>query len=434
MSHYKPYPAYRESGVEWIGRVPAHWETLRIKRAAQLRNERRNDSPKGWTYVGLEDVESESGKYEPTVGTSRQSEDSMVGVFRAGDVLYGKLRPYLRKAIVAEQDGVCSTEFLVLSEGRGKSPWVHRWLLTQEVTQQIEAGCDGAKMPRADWEHVGSIPMPLPPASEQTAIAAALDRETARIDALIAKKTRFIELLKEKRQALITHAVTKGLDPNVKMKASGVEWIGEVPEGWSLTRLKFVSPSLTVGIVVNPSEYIASEGLPFIYGGDISEGDIDFDKCRRISEKHSLANSKTQLNAGDLVMVRVGYPGVTAVVPPECEGGNCASVMLIRKGCFVSEWLCFILNSRCVRYQIEVVQYGAAQEQFNIGHAVNFVIPVPPPGQQRLLASHLRGMDDRFKRLVESTEHSVALLKERRSALITAAVTGQIDLREESWT
>lgn len=87
-----------------------------------------------------------------------------------------------------------------------------------------------------------------------------------------------------------------------------------------------------------------------------------------------------------------------------------------------------------MRYQIEVVQYGAAQEQFNIGHAVNFVIPVPPPGQQRLLASHLRGMDDRFKRLVESTEHSVALLKERRSALITAAVTGQIDLREESWT
>ena len=228
----KRYPKYKDSGVEWLGKVPEHWETLRIKRAVGLRNERRNDSPVGWPYIGLEDVEPESGKYAPTENATRQSDESMVGVFRTGDVLYGKLRPYLRKAIVADQDGVCSTEFLVLSEGRATASWVHRWLLTPEVTQQIEAGCDGAKMPRADWEHVGSIPMPLPPSAEQIAISSALGRETARIDALIEKKTRFVELLKEKRQALITHAVTKGLDPNVRMKDSGVEWIGEVPENW----------------------------------------------------------------------------------------------------------------------------------------------------------------------------------------------------------
>ena len=208
-----PNVKMKDSGVAWIGEVPEHWEVAPMKRAASLRNERRNDSPDGWTYIGLEDVEPESGKYAPTEGASRQTEDSMVGVHRAGDVLYGKLRPYLRKAIVADQDGLCSTEFLVLSPRRSTAPWLHRWLLTPEVTQQIEAGCDGAKMPRADWEHVGSIPIPLPPFAEQTAIATVIDRETTRIDALIAKKTRFIELLKEKRQALITHAVTKGLIP-----------------------------------------------------------------------------------------------------------------------------------------------------------------------------------------------------------------------------
>lgn len=207
-----PKVKMKDSGVEWIGEVPEGWETLRIKRAMQLRNERRNDAPEGWTYIGLEDVESDSGKYAPTAGASRQSEGSMVSVFKAGDVLYGKLRPYLRKAIVAERDGVCSTEFLVLSEGRSKAPWVHRWLLTEEVTQQIEAGCDGAKMPRADWEHVGSIQMPLPPPAEQTAIAAALDRETARIDSLIAKTQRSIALLKERGSALITAAVTGQID------------------------------------------------------------------------------------------------------------------------------------------------------------------------------------------------------------------------------
>lgn len=118
MSPYKPYPAYKDSGVEWIGQVPEGWEIARIKRVAALRTERRNDSLEGVTYVGLEDVEPETGRYAPTAGNARQSEDSTVGVFKNGDVLYGKLRPYLRKTIVANQDGVCSTEFLVLKTER----------------------------------------------------------------------------------------------------------------------------------------------------------------------------------------------------------------------------------------------------------------------------------------------------------------------------
>lgn len=113
-------------------------------------------------------------------------------------------------------------------------------------------------------------------------------------------------------------------------KPSGVEWLGEVPEHWELKRLKHLSPSLTVGIVVNPSEYVSDEGLPFIYGGDIREGEIDWENSRRIAPVLSEKQSKTRLRMGDLLMVRVGAPGITAVVPVECEGGNCASVMLRR--------------------------------------------------------------------------------------------------------
>jgi type I restriction enzyme S subunit len=272
--------------------------------------------------------------------------------------------------------------------------------------------------------------VPHPPIEEAKKIASLLDRETARIDALISKKTRFIELLREKRQALITHAVTKGLDPSVKMKDSGVEWLGEVPEHWKLMPLKYVTPSLTVGIVVNPSDYVAEEGLPFLYGGDISDGEIFSETARRISVEDSARNAKTKLMAGDLVTVRVGAPGVTAVVPPECEGGNCASVMLIRRGHFESDWLCYLMNSRVVRYQVEVVQYGAAQEQFNISHAVDFLIPVPSREEQAEIASSLNHERQRVDVLLRKTERSIELLKERRSALITAAVTGKIDLRE----
>ena len=207
-----PNAKMKESGVEWIGEVPEGWETLSIKRAATLRNDRRNDAPDGWTYIGLEDIEPGSGKYAPTEVESRQSKDSMVAIFRSSDILYGKLRPYLRKSIIADRDGMCSTEFLVLEAGRVMPSWLHRWLLTPDVTQQIEAGCDGAKMPRTDWDHVGSITMPLPPPAEQSAIANFIDHETASIDTLIAKTKLSIDILKERRSAFITAAVTGKID------------------------------------------------------------------------------------------------------------------------------------------------------------------------------------------------------------------------------
>lgn len=146
MSHYKAYPKCKDSGVEWIGEVPEGWDVARIKRFTSLRNERCTDAPEGWRYIGLEDVESGSGKYRPTEGNSRQNDDSTVGVFKSGDVLYGKLRPYLMKAIVSESNGVCSTEFLVMQPTSIIAPWLHQWLLTTEVTQQIEAGCEGCHL------------------------------------------------------------------------------------------------------------------------------------------------------------------------------------------------------------------------------------------------------------------------------------------------
>lgn len=208
-----------------------------------------------------------------------------------------------------------------------------------------------------------------------------------------------------------------------KYKNSGVEWLGEVPVHWSIFALKRVSPQQTVGIVVNPSEYVAEDGLPFIYGGDISEGRIDHMASRRISPEDSQRNEKTRLQAGDLLTVRVGAPGITAVVPPECEGGNCASVMLVRRGEFNSDWLCFVMNSRVVRYQVEIVQYGAAQEQFNINHAVDFLIPTPLRREQDAIAAFLNHETAKIDALVAEQEKLIALLQEKRQAVISHAVT-----------
>ncbi|HCN7420277.1 TPA: restriction endonuclease subunit S [Escherichia coli] len=207
-----PNVKMKDSGVEWIGQVPEHWKVARVKRLVSLRNERRNDVSTDTIYIGLEDVEAGSGQYKPTNGSSRQSEDSTVGIFYEGDILYGKLRPYLRKAIISEMAGCCSTEFLVLRAEKTEPRWLQEWLLTPDVTHQIESGCEGAKMPRADWGHIGSIEVVYPDQPEQAQILTTLDRETARIDALISKVEQSITLLKERRSAFITAAVTGQID------------------------------------------------------------------------------------------------------------------------------------------------------------------------------------------------------------------------------
>ncbi|WP_313238910.1 restriction endonuclease subunit S [Stutzerimonas kunmingensis] len=425
MSHYKPYPAYKDSGVEWLGRVPEHWSIVPLKwcfecldgKRVPLNSEQRADIKGEVPYWGSGGVVDHIEKFI--------FDEPLVLLGEDGAPFFDRDRPV---AYAIKGKSWINNHIHVL---RPLTDYPITWFVHALNCVEYRHYIDGSTRDKLTQDDMKSISLAIPESSDEARKAVAhLDRETARIDALIEKKTRFIELLLEKRQALITHAVTKGLDPKARMKDSGVEWLGEVPEHWKLVPLKYVTPSLTVGIVVNPSDYVADEGLPFLYGGDIGEGVIFAETARRISPEHSQRNAKTRLNAGDLVTVRVGAPGVTAVVPPECEGGNCASVMLIRRGAFNSDWLCYTMNSRVVRYQVEVVQYGAAQEQFNISHAVDFLIPVPPLEEQAAIASALNQEGRRVDALLSKTERSIALLKERRSALITAAVTGQIDLRE----
>ncbi len=424
MSHYKPYPAYRDSGVEWIGQVPEHWSVSRIKRHAVLRTERRNDFPANQPYIGLEDVEAGSGLYKPTNGNSRQSSDSTVGIFYKGDVLYGKLRPYLRKAIVTEREGACSTEFLVMRTQKMLPWWLHQWLLTPDVTQQIEAGCDGAKMPRADWEHVGSIKIVAPDKREQDQILSFLNRETVRIDALIQKKTRFIELLKEKRQTLITHAVTKGLAPNVKMKDSGVKWIGQVPEHWEVKPFfALVSElnrkntglietnilSLSFGRIIKKPENRNMGLIPESYETYqiVESGEIVF----RFTD---LQNDKRSLRSAEVTQRGIITSAYMAVKPHGLE----------------STYLAWLMRS----YDLCKVFYamgGGLRQSLKFEDVKRLPVLVPSPEEQRNITNAINEETARIDSLIEKTEQSITLLKERHSAFITAAVTGQIDLRGE---
>ncbi|MFP7011326.1 restriction endonuclease subunit S [Enterobacter chuandaensis] len=431
MSQYRTYPAYKDSGIEWIGQVPEHWKVARVKRLASLRNERRNDVSTDTIYIGLEDVEAGSGQYKPTNGSSRQSEDSTVGIFYEGDVLYGKLRPYLRKAIISEMAGCCSTEFLVLRAEKTEPRWLQEWLLTPDVTHQIESGCEGAKMPRADWGHIGSIEVVYPDQPEQAQILTTLDRETARIDALVEKKTRFIELLKEKRQALITHAVTKGLDPNVKMKDSGVEWIGQVPEHWEVKPFKYIlSAPMSYG--ANESAESDDPNHPrYIRITDLTEnGTLREDTFKTLPWDKAYSYL---LSDGDILLARSGATVGKSFLYRETNGAACFAGYLIKASCdeekALPKYIYAYLQSHSYWEYISGSNIQSTIQNVSAEKYSSMVLPVPQREEQATIAATLDRETARIDALIGKAEQSITLLKERRSAFITAAVTGQIDLR-----
>ena len=419
-----PNVKMKDSGVEWIGQVPEHWKVARVKRLASLRNERRNDVSTDTIYIGLEDVEAGSGQYKPTNGSSRQSEDSTVGIFYEGDVLYGKLRPYLRKAIISEMAGCCSTEFLVLRAEKTEPRWLQEWLLTPDVTHQIESGCEGAKMPRADWGHIGSIEVVYPDQPEQAKILTTLDRETARIDALVEKKTRFIELLKEKRQALITHAVTKGLDPNVKMKDSGVEWIGQVPEHWE------VVPSTWLFVESKERAHEDDQHLSATQKyGVISLADYERLEGRQVTHAVKNLEQRKHVELDDFVISMRSFQG--GIERVKALGCVRSSYVVIQAGDGADKnYFAYLFKSGSYIQGLQATSSFIRDGQdLNYGNFRQVRLPKPGSDEQMQIAKFLDQETARIDALTRTTEQSITLLKERRAAFITAAVTGQIDLR-----
>jgi type I restriction enzyme S subunit len=212
--------------------------------------------------------------------------------------------------------------------------------------------------------------------------------------------------------------VSTSVKPGYKLTEVGV-----IPEDWEVKRLKEISPAQSVGLVINPSWYFEDTGtVPMLVGSNIRENSIAWDSARRISDASNLRLPASRLAAGDLVTVRVGEPGVTAVIPPQLDGCNCASVMIVRQdSSFNSHWLCSVMNSRMGRSQVEHVQYGTAQKQFNISDAIDFRYPVPPLSEQEAIAEALSDADA----LIESLEQLIAKKRHLKQGAMQELLTGK---------
>lgn len=447
---FKAYRAYKDSGVEWLGGIPAHWAAKRARHlvtrieqgwSPQCENRQAGDDEWGVLKAGCVNrgvfVESEHKALPGTIDPSPELEvhegDLLMSRASGSHDLVGSvaLVPRCRPRLL-----LCDKLFrLHVGTDGGHRQFLAYAMNSPGARWQIEvalSGGSGLASNIAQGDVKGLI-LPEPPREEQRAIAGFLDRETARIDALVAKKERLIELLQEERAALITRAVTKGLDPEVPIKDSEVAWLGAIPAHWVVKRLWYLTPSarrIMYGIVL-PGPNVPN-GIPIVKGGDVSPDHLRLDRLNRTTAEIEAAYVRSRLRAGDLVFAIRGSIGEVAIVPDELEGAN-----LTQDAARISytaethgPWLLHALRSAPVFAQLEAGALGATIRGINIRDLKRASIAVPPLAEQRAIAEFLVRETARIDALIAKIREAIERLQELRTALISAAVTGKIDVRE----
>ena len=446
MSHYTPYPAYKNSGVEWLGRVPEGWIVKRLRYSAELNPSvprallREPDAEV--SFVPMECV-GEDGSIE--LDRTRAVVDVKDGYsfFENGDVVFAKVTPCFENGKHAVMRnlvggvGFGTTELTVLRATMQTDVGFVSYIVQSERFRQLGAGAmtGAGGLKRVPDEFTRNFVSGWPTKDEQLAIAAHLDRETVRLDGLVAKKTRFIELLREKRQALITHAVTKGLDPTVKMKDSNVEWLGQVPEHWDVTVLKYIVATIEQGWSPECEARPADENeWGVLKVGCVNSGVFN-DQQNKALPPDLKPEPSLALRAGDVLVSRANtrdLVGSCAVLERDFPFLMiCDKLYRLRVNARVIPNFLGLMIRVYGRRDIEVEANGASSSMVNIAQSVimNLRVNVPPVAEQAEIVAQIVHATIRLDALIEKTERSIALIKERRAALITAAVTGQIDLR-----
>ncbi|MEW6141489.1 MAG: hypothetical protein AB1733_24975 [Thermodesulfobacteriota bacterium] len=433
ITSLKPYPAYKDSGVPWLGKVPEHWTVRRLKSVVAHINELTNAKHPDDLYIAMEHVESWTGRLRAPSGDIQFN--SQVKRFRAGDVLFGKLRPYLAKVIRPHQHGVCVGEFFVLRSTHVViSPYLEAALRSAPVIHYVDSSTFGAKMPRADWTFVGNMFFPLPPLPEQTAIVRFLDYMDRRVRRYIRAKQKLIKLLEENRQALIHRAVTGQIDvrtgqPYPAYKDSGIEWLGKVPAHWEVVPIKRAFSSMDYGISESGSN---SGTIRLLTMGHVRDGQVMIPDTGGVET----VDSSLLLSRGDLLFNRTNSAVLVGKVA--LFSGNVSPVTfssyLVRMRPTKEnepEFLNLVLNdaSTLSRARREAIP-SLHQSNLNPTRYGRLPVVLPPKLEQKAILQQLREQTNRIKAAISSARREIDLLREYRERLIADVVTGKVDVRE----
>ena len=445
MSAYVGYPEYRDSGVEWLGEVPCDWSPIPIKYMALTRESLFLDGD----WIESKDIAGTEIRYITTgnvaegfyreQGAGFISEEKFVElgcteVWR-GDVLISRLNPPIGRACVVPELGsriVTSVDNVIF---RPDSYIKRRYLVylfsSAEYFHHTSNLARGATMQRISRGLLGNIRVELPTTVEQSRIANFLDHETAKIDTLIEKQQQLIKLLKEKRQAMISHAVTKGLNPDAPMKGSGVEWLGEVPEGWVVCKIKNVAniesghtPSRQI------EKYWENCHIPWVSLNDsrwLKSNDYIEETKYKISDL-GMANSSARLLPERCVLfTRDASIGLSAITTKPMAVSQHIIAWIVDSEKIVPEFLLFVFYA--MEEELDKATFGATIKTIGMDDVRSLVAAFPSVPEQEGIVEHVFRELSHLDRHAESAQLAISLLKERRTALISAAVTGKIDVR-----
>lgn len=443
-----PYPKYKDSGVDWLGDVPEHWEVKQFRHVAETNPSKSETAALHRdalvSFLPMEAI-GEDGSLDLSQTRPIADVENGYTYFRDGDVTLAKITPCFENGKGAVMHGLTNgigfgtTELIVVRPRCGEimDAYIHMIFASDQFRHLGEShmyGAGGQK--RVPEGFVRNFVTAFPPVSEQCAIARFLADETAKIDALIAEQQQLIDLLKEKRQAVISHAVTKGLNPGAPMKPSGIEWLGDVPAHWSILPIKRDVKSLTSGSR-GWAEHYAEDGELFIRIGNLTRDGIglDLSDTQRVAVPTSAEGARTRTHAGDLLFSITAYLGSVAVVPKDLEPAYVSQhVALLRlRGQYVlPKWVAFCAKSAVGETYFNMQAYGGTKIQLSLDDVAEMPILVPSFDEQRAIIDFVVCESAKLDSLIFEAAHAVGILRERRAALISAAVTGKIDVRNHA--
>lgn len=437
MAKYQKYAEYKDSGINWMGAIPKEWSISRLKYIFTIR--KRIAGTLGFdvlsiTQRGIKVKDTESGDGQLSMDYSKYQ------LVYEGDFAMNHMDLLTGYVDISKFEGVTSPDYRVftIDDLKKFNSQYYLYLLQMGYKQKLFFHLGQGSSHLGRWrlptEAFNEVEYPIPSLNEQSQIANFLDNETAQIDTLIAKQEKLIELLKEKRQAVISHAVTKGLNPNVPMKDSGVEWLGKVPEHWTVTKVGF--HTLKIGSGKTPkggAEIYQDEGVLFIRSQNVYNDGlrVDSSESTYISEAIHDDMSTSKVYPGDILLnITGGSIGRSCLVPDEFPEANVNQhVCIIRVSKYLQEFLALVIQSDLIQAQIQSIQTGGNREGLNFEQISKFYFALPPTEEQKQLVKHLENKVLEFSKLEVKAHNAIQLMQERRTALISAAVTGKIDVR-----
>ncbi|MFA6041023.1 MAG: restriction endonuclease subunit S [Methylophilus sp.] len=441
MSKYQAYAEYKDSGVNWLGNIPYDWSFRQLKYLCSYNDEVLPDSISNEyeiEYVDIGSVSSSEGIMETERLTYENAPSRARRIVRDGDVIISTVRTYLEAISPINkppENLIVSTGFAVIRPGSNYyKSYAAYCLRANGFIKEVVAQSVGVSYPAINATDLVNIKVPEPSYVEQQKISNFLDHETAKIDTLIAKQQQLIALLKEKRQAVISHAVTKGLNPNAPMRDSGVEWLGEVPSHWTVAQLKFNTSEMQTGPFgsqLHAEDYI-TDGIPIINPAHIKDGKIVPDILVTVDEATQERLHRHKLSKGEIIFARRGELGRCAIVNKDNEGWLCGTGSLKARlnSNLLPEYAYLLIISDGVVSELSLESKGSTMENLNTETLGRVRMPVPPICEQNEILNYVEDVSGKYGALIDSSESAITLMQERRTALISAAVTGKIDVRD----